>query len=219
MIAAALCAVVAFAPVRAGAQVAIPPQCQPIATVLKASCNATTLIDCGSSREAHTYRKGKLQVVRVFTSDWRMTEFRQPGFSGMRMTAVPGTLANTNIPALLNAGWSQEAGRFTLSTRMIENRPYVLTGHIELTGETEFLGGVWFQKARAYRVFETEIGGGGMEFEIDMYVSAKRNLMFEADWTRSVFGSERERFTQTPFGLAWPGEPGFMATESEADCD
>ncbi|MEY8827393.1 hypothetical protein AB9K34_03075 [Sedimentitalea sp. XS_ASV28] len=216
---AAIFAAVALPPVPAAAQIPVPADCRAIATVLQASCNATTLLDCGVSREAHTYQKGELQIVRVFTPDWKLTEFRDPGFGDMRMTAVPGTVSNTNIPALLSAGWSQESGRFTLSTRMIDNRSYVLSGYIELTGETEFLGGVRFQKARIHRSYETDFGAGGMEFEIDMYVSAERDLMFEAAWSRSVFGSKREYFAYTPFGLAWPGQEGFMAAESEADCD
>lgn len=216
---AVICAAALLGFGTARAQVAVPANCRAIATVLKTSCYATTLIDCGISREAHTYHKGKPQVVHAYTSKWETTEFRQPGFSGMKMTAVPGTVANTNITALLEAGWSQEAGKFTLSTRMIKNRPYVLTGRIELTDETVTLGGVEFRKARMYRVFETEIGTGGMEFEIDIYLSPERNIMFEADWTRSVFGSDQEHFVQTPIHLAWPGEPGFLSTSSGEACN
>ncbi|MDU9006077.1 hypothetical protein [Sedimentitalea todarodis] len=216
---AVLCAVALLGVGTACAQVAVPADCKAIATVLKTSCYATTLFDCGESREAHTYHEGKLQVVHAFTPAWELTEFRQPGFSGMKMSAVPGTVANTNIAALLEAGWSQETGQFTLSTRMIENRPYVLTGRIELTEETVALGGIEFRKARMFRVFETDIGTGGMEFEIDIYLSPERDILFEADWSRSVFGSNQEHFAQTPFHLAWPGQPGFLSTKSGGKCN
>ncbi len=205
-------------PARAGTA-AIPENCSAIATALKTSCHATTIFDCGASREAHTYRADEHMVVHVYSPAWELTEFRYAGFEGLRMTAIPGTGVNTRLDQLLQAGSAEETGQFVLNTGMIKDRGYTLSGHIEMTGENPDLGGTVFRKARMHRTFEVKPGAGGMYFRIDLYVSTDPDLFVEGNWARSVFGSEMEEFDQTPYAIAWPGDDGFLATRSERGCD
>lgn len=214
-----IAAALVFANGSAQAEVAIPEGCTPIATVLKTECHATTLMECGARREAHGYKDGELLVVHEYSPAWELIEFRYAGFSGASMTAVPGTVANMQIETLLETGRSEESGEFLMNTGMIKDRSYTLSGHIELTGETVELGNTQFQKALITRLFETKPGAGGMVFTIDMYVSPERDVLVEADWTRSVFDSETELFNQTPYHLAWPGEDGFLADKPEQGCE
>lgn len=199
--------------------VPVPEGCTPIATALKTSCHATTLLDCGATREAHTFRDGEPIVVHVYTPEWEMTEFRFAAFSGARMTAVPGTGANTELDVLLDSGRSEESGSFLMNTPMIEDRPFTMRGHIDLTDETPELGGIPFRKARMYRSFEREPGDGNMSFELDIYVAPESDLFIEGSWTRSVRGGTQEAFDQTPYHVAMPGETGFLAVRSEQGCE
>lgn len=199
--------------------VAVPEGCTAVATVLKSLCQATTIFECGASREAHTFRDGEPTVVHVYTPDWKMTEFRFAGFSGASMTAVPGTVANTRLEELLDTGTSEEAGDFVMNTRMIKDRPYTMSGRIEMAEDEPELGGAVFKKARMFRLFELKPGAGGMEFEIDLYISGDPDVFIEGSWTRSVSGSEKEMFDQTPYDVVWPGEENFMAVRSEQGCE
>ncbi|TMM52682.1 hypothetical protein [Sulfitobacter sabulilitoris] len=200
-------------------QMVLPAGCTAIATVQKSQCHATTVLDCGDRKEAHTFQDGGYRVIHVYKPDWEMTEFRFAEMGGARMTAVPDTGSNIRLSELLETGSSEEDGVFLLNTGVIRDRKYTLEGRVELTGEDVDIGGATFKKGRIYRTFALKPGAGGLEFEVDLYVSPERDLMFEASWQRSIFGNNLETFDQAPVSIAWPGDAGFMATRPEVGCE
>lgn len=200
-------------------EVAVPEGCMAIATVYKTSCHATTMFDCGASKEAHTFRSDVPLVVHVYTPDWEMTGFRFAEIEGASMESIPDTGANTNLAQLLTTGKSEEAGQFLMNTGVVKDRKYFLSGQIELKDETVEFGEEKYQQALMHRIFEPKPGAGGMDFEIDVYYSPEKDLLIEGTWSRSIFGSPKETFDQTPYRVLWPGEEGFLATRSEQGCE
>lgn len=198
--------------------VPVPEGCTALFTVQKALCQTTTMLDCGDHKEAHTYLDGAPIVIHTYAPDWELREFRFADGSA-RMTAVPETGSNTDLDAMWETGTAEESGEFVFNTNVIKDREYVLDGSLTLTGETVDLSGVAFEKARLVRVFELTPGKGGLEFELDVYISRAPDMLFEASWQRSIFGNNLETFDQTPTAISWPGESGFQSTMPEVGCD
>ncbi len=141
-------------PVLAADQIAVPEGCSPVVTIMKNGCNASTVFDCGSSKETHTYTKGKMRVVHAYKSDWELEEFRFADRGGAQMTAVPDTGSNMQIDTLLETGNIEESGDFLLNTGVIEDKKYNMRGRVELSGEEATYSGVIFKKGRIFRTFE-----------------------------------------------------------------
>ncbi len=200
-------------------QIPVPEGCTPLVTVMKNSCFATTVMDCGTSKEAHSYTDGDLQIIHAYAPDWQLEEFRLVSMNGASMTAVPETGSNMKIQELLENGRVEESGEFLFNTGVIEDRKYNMVGRVELSGEDVDLSGVSFKQGRIFRTFELQPGAGGMDFEMDLYVSSNPDLVIEASWQRSIMGNNLETFDLTPLSLAWPGEHGFLADRSEVGCD
>ncbi|WP_371224894.1 hypothetical protein [Roseovarius sp. 2305UL8-3] len=210
---------VAANPGLAANEIPVPEGCTPVVTVMKNSCFATTLFDCGASKEAHSYTDGKLQIIHDYNADWELKEFRLISMNDARMTAVPGTGANMKIKELLEIGSVEENGDFLFNTGVIEDRKYNLDGRVELSDNIVTLSDVPFRKGRIYRTFELEPGAGGLDFEMDLYVSSDPDLVIEASWQRSIKGNNVEAFDLTPQSLIWPGEAGFLTDRSEFGCE
>ena len=200
-------------------QVAVPNGCAPLATIHKAMCHTTTMMDCGDRREAWTYNNGEPIVVHVYASDWDMKQFRYADGQALQMTAVPNSGSTMDLADAVASGSVPETGVFLMSTNIIKDRKYTLDGRIEMPGETVDLNGVSFYKGRIYRTFELKPGAGGLEFEVDVYVAQDRDLIFEASWQRSIFGNNLEVFDQTPHAVYFAGEAGFLAAKPEIGCE
>ena len=200
-------------------RVETPDGCTPVATVMKTVCQATTVFRCANSIESHTYQNGEHAVIHEYQPNWDMVGFRFAGFAGASMTAIAGSRDDTNLNELIKTGQTEENGKFVMNTRMIKDRPYVLSGQVSLSEDVAEFGGAAFRTGSIKRLFEREPGAGGMAFEVDIYVSEDPDLFIEGSWTRSVFGSETEMFDQTPYAIAWPGEDGFLATMPDQGCE
>lgn len=196
----------------------VPEGCTPLVTVLKNSCVATTVFDCGDTRLAHTYETGVLTAINVYTPEWEFSEFRYPEEDSVRMVYVEGSGSSLALDQLWDSGETPSSGQFLVSTRVIRDRNYTMSGRNELTGEAT-LNGVPFRTGKIYRLFEITPGNGGLEFETEIYVSRDKDLFLEGAWRRSISGNNLEVFDHTPYALAMPDDAGFLADRSEQGCE
>lgn len=199
-------------------QVPVPESCTPLVTVLKNSCVSTTVFDCGATRVAHTYASGAQVAIHVYASDWEFSEFRYPEENSVRMVFVEGSGSSVALDSLWESGETPADGQFLMSTGVIKDRAYTMSGRNELTGETT-ISDVPFRSGKIFRLFELTPGGGGLAFETDIYVSRDQDLFIEGAWQRTVFGNNLEVFDHTPYALAMPGDAAFLSDRSERGCE
>ncbi|MGC3940477.1 hypothetical protein ACOTTU_21970 [Roseobacter sp. EG26] len=221
-VSAALSALLSFGASNAAAQdlAEVPEGCQPVATVHKNGCATTTISQCSDATwQAVSYRRGKPLGTLSYDRDWGFFKWQTHESNKLTLELVPGTGTAMSRAALLETGRHDASGEFRLTTNIIEGQPYILTGNTEKTGATEVISGETYTFYKARRLFEREVGKGGLSFEVDVLIAEDRDLMIEGRWSRSVMGGNEEVFEFAPRAIARPGDSGFLATLSEYGCE
>lgn len=195
-----------------------PENCTPVATVLKNSCVATTIFDCGDTKRSQSYVNGVFEHEHTYSSDWVWRKYGNGRNDLLGLEHVDGSGDAMSLAALVDQASSPAAGSYVMKTGRID-RTFHLRGENLMTGETISLGGVDFQVGKLHRIFEPKPGAGGLEFKIDILVSQDRDLVIEGAWTRNAFGAGEEVLDSQPQAIAWPGEEGFLADRSTFGCE
>ncbi|WP_424988243.1 hypothetical protein [Microbulbifer sp. S227A] len=199
-------------------QVSVPQGCEPIVTVAKKSCIATTIFDCGSHFEEAAFSHGQPAYTHVFNADWAFVEYRlgddlrtiEIGFDDGRSITLPGLLehgsATSDRPAVIGSG-------------ALKGLKYRLHSEAALGDETLDLSGHSFRKGTLHRGFVRQQGENSLDFEFDIYVSEELNLFIEGAYSRKTAATDPEWLEQSPLSLYFPGDPGFLSTQLDEGCD
>lgn len=213
----ALCLLLSFLTVPAWSEVADTPEgCSAIATAHRNSCIATTVFACESGFQSQTYNRGSLQGQHYYSDNWQVQGYEADGLSLARIDNTPQLLP---LSQLFTKGWYPEEGQFALNTSIIKNRIYTLEGETTLGVETATFSDTVFRLGHTKMTFAPKPGGAGLDFDIEIFVSADPDLRLEGNWTRSAFGSDPELLDQQVRAVYFDGDAGFMQTMSEYGCE
>lgn len=202
----------------AQARIDVPAGCTPVVTAHQSSCVTTAIFSCDHGILAHRFVGDTLMSWNLYNADWTPVQWvaLEPGL--MDVERVEKTSLPPMLGDLSTQGRVEEAGQFTLNSKVIKDRPYTLSGETVLSDEVVTLDGIPFRRGKVSRLFSPKGNSSGISFEIEIFVSEDRNLILEGDLTRSAFGSTPEVLHCDIQDLHFEGDAGFLHLNTEHGC-
>lgn len=106
------------------AEIVTPEGCTPVVTAHQNSCVTTAVFSCDAGIVYHRFVEETLGARHLYTDQWTPLEWiaLEPGLmetARVEQSVLPNTLAD-----LVASGRVEEAGQFTLNSKIIKNRVY-----------------------------------------------------------------------------------------------
>lgn len=214
--------VLAAAPVAlpglARAEFAPPEGCELTMTVQLRGCTVVNHYTCsgdpaGDQRAAYADRDGVYHLNHI-DAETRWLDTRSPAL-GEVTRLVEDAPDHASLTALLTEGRDD----YDFTTRDNNGRLSRYRGFDELTGESVVIDGVPLEVTRFDLTRLTSEGDIIYRRSGQQYVSRTMRLFFGGTEVISRSGEEDINGDERPMRFAFPGDPGFAASEPEYDCD